>query len=127
MRDANIKKLVLAALMAALTYVATSIVQIPSPMQGFVNLGDCIVLLSGWILGPWWGAAAGGIGSMLVDLLGGYGHYAPASWSRSASPCPRRYRRSRRGSAGPSGSSAAGWGCRSRPQGHRSRISRRQP
>ena len=70
MRDANIKKLVLAALMAALTYVATSIVQIPSPMQGFVNLGDCIVLLSGWILGPWWGAAAGGIGSMLVDLLG---------------------------------------------------------
>ena len=77
MRDANIKKLVLAALMAALTYVATSIVQIPSPMQGYVNLGDCIVLLSGWILGPWWGAAAGGIGSMLVDLLGGYGHYAP--------------------------------------------------
>lgn len=75
MRDANIKKLVLAALMAALTYVATSIVQIPSPMQGYVNLGDCIVLLSGWILGPWWGAAAGGIGSMLVDLLGGYGHY----------------------------------------------------
>ena len=78
MRDANIKKLVLAALMAALTYVATSIVQIPSPMQGFVNLGDCIVLLSGWILGPWWGAAAGGIGSMLVDL-GGYGHYAPGT------------------------------------------------
>ena len=77
MRDANIKKLVLAALMAALTYVATSIVQIPSPMQGFVNLGDCIVLLSGWILGPWWGAAAGG--SMLVDLLGGYGHYAPGT------------------------------------------------
>lgn len=54
MRDAKIKKLVLAALMAALTYVATSIVQIPSPMQGYVNLGDCIVLLSGWILGPWW-------------------------------------------------------------------------
>ena len=69
MREAKIKKLVLAALMAALTYVATSIVQIPSPMQGYVNLGDCIVLLSGWILGPWWGAAAGGIGSMLVDLL----------------------------------------------------------
>ena len=79
MRDANIKKLVLAALMAALTYVATSIVQIPSPMQGYVNLGDCIVLLSGWILGPWWGAAAGGIGSMLVDLLSGYGHYVPGT------------------------------------------------
>ena len=79
MRDANIKKLVLAALMAALTYVATSIVQIPSPMQGYVNLGDCCVLLSGWILGPWWGGAAAGIGSMLTDLLNGYAHYAPGT------------------------------------------------
>ena len=79
MRDANIKKLVLAALMAALTYVATSIVQIPSPMQGYVNLGDCFVLLSGWLLGPWWGGAAGGIGSMLADLLAGYAHYAPGT------------------------------------------------
>ena len=55
MRDANIKKLVLAALMAALTYVATSIVQIPSPMQGYVNLGDCAVLMSAWVLGPLYG------------------------------------------------------------------------
>ena len=79
MREANIKKLVLAALMAALTYVATSIVQIPSPMQGYVNLGDCIVLLSGWILGPWWGAAAGGIGSALADVICGYFIYAPGT------------------------------------------------
>ena len=69
----------MAAVLAALACVATMVVQIPSPMQGYVNLGDCIVLLSGWILGPWWGAAAGGIGSMLVDLIGGYGHYAPGT------------------------------------------------
>ena len=79
MRDMKIRKMVLAALMAALTYVATMVVRSPSPMQGYVNLGDCIVLLSGWILGPWWGAAAGGLGSMLVDLIGGYGHYAPGT------------------------------------------------
>ena len=72
-------KLVLSALMAALVYVATSIIQIPSPVNGYVNLGDCFVLLSGWLLGPWWGAAAGGIGSMLADLLLGYGHYAPGT------------------------------------------------
>ena len=36
-------------------------------------------LLRGWLLGPWWGAAAGGIGSMLADLLLGYGHYAPGT------------------------------------------------
>ena len=80
MRDMKIRKMVLAALMAALTYVATMVVQIPSPMQGFVNLGDCCVLLSGWILGPWWGGAAAGIGSMLTDLLNGYGYYAPGTF-----------------------------------------------
>ena len=79
MRDMKIRKMVLAALMAALTYVATMVVQIPSPMQGYVNLGDCSVLLSGWILGPWWGSAAAGIGSMLTDLLNGYAHYAPGT------------------------------------------------
>lgn len=79
MSDKKVQKLVVSALMAALTYVATMVVQIPSPMNGFVNLGDCFVLLSGWLLGPWWGAAAGGIGSMLADLLLGYGHYAPGT------------------------------------------------
>ena len=71
MRDMKIRKMVLAALMAALTYVATMVVKIPSPMQGYVNLGDCCVLL--------WGGAAAGIGSMLTDLLNGYAHYAPGT------------------------------------------------
>lgn len=79
MNDKKIRKLVLAALLAALVCVATMVVQIPSPMQGYVNLGDCFVLLSGWLLGPWYGAAAAGIGSMLVDLLSGYGHYVPGT------------------------------------------------
>lgn len=69
MNDKKIRKLVLAALLAALVCVATMVVQIPSPMQGYVNLGDCFVLLSGWLLGPWYGFAAGGIGSMLADIF----------------------------------------------------------
>ena len=79
MSDKKIRTMVMAAVLAALACVATMVVQIPSPMNGFVNLGDCFVLLSGWLLGPWWGAAAGGIGSMLADLLLGYGHYAPGT------------------------------------------------
>ena len=79
MSDKKIRTMVTAAVLAALACVATMVVQIPSPMNGFVNLGDCFVLLSGWLLGPWWGAAAGGIGSMLADLLLGYGHYAPGT------------------------------------------------
>ena len=79
MNDKKIRKLVLAALLAALVCVATMVVQIPSPMQGYGTLGDCFVLLSGWLLGPWYGFAAGGIGSMLADLFLGYVHYAPGT------------------------------------------------
>lgn len=79
MRDAKIKKLVLAALFAALTTVMTMVVQVPSPMQGYVNLGDCAVLLSAWVLGPLYGGAAAGIGSMLADILLSYAHYAPGT------------------------------------------------
>ena len=79
MSDKKIRTMVMAAVLAALACVATMVIQIPSPMNGSVNLGDCFVLLSGWLLGPWWGAAAGGIGSMLADLLLGYGHYAPGT------------------------------------------------
>ena len=66
-------------MLAALVFAATYAVKIPSPTNGYVNLGDCFVLVSGWLLGPWYGAAAGGIGSALTDLLGGYLHYVPAT------------------------------------------------
>ena len=79
MKDAKIRKLVMSALLAALVFVATMVIRIPSPTGGYVNLGDCFVLLSGWLLGPWYGAAAAGIGAMLTDLLAGYTYYAPAT------------------------------------------------
>ena len=71
MTDKKLHRLVLAALFTALTTVMTMVIQVPSPMQGYVNLGDCGVLLSAWVLGPAWGGAAAGIGSMLADLLSG--------------------------------------------------------
>ena len=67
MENQKVRKLVLSALMAALVYVATSIIQIPSPVNGYVNLGDCFVLLSGWLLGPWYGAAAAGIDGLFME------------------------------------------------------------
>ena len=59
----KLERLVLAALFAALTCTATMVLQIPSPMSGYVNLGDCFVLLSGVFLGPVWGFLAAGTGS----------------------------------------------------------------
>ena len=65
MSDTKIRKLVLAALFAALCTIMTLVIQVPSPMQGYVNLGDCAVLMSAWVLGPLYGGAAAGIGAAL--------------------------------------------------------------
>lgn len=78
MTDTKLRKLVLAALFAALTCLMTMVIRVPSPMGGYVNLGDCAVLLSAWVLGPVYGGAAAGVGSMLADLLG-YPLYAPGT------------------------------------------------
>ena len=79
MQHQKIKNLTIASLFAALTCVATMVIQIPSPMTGYVNLGDCFVLLSGWILGPVYGTLAAGIGSMFSDIFTGYLHFAPGT------------------------------------------------
>ncbi len=70
------KNLVVAALMCALTCVSTMIIQIPTPGLGYIHPGDGMVLLSGILLGPFPGALAAGIGSMLADLFTGYVIYA---------------------------------------------------
>lgn len=74
------KKIVMAALLAALACVATMIIKIPSPLKGYLNLGDCIVLVSGWMLSPAYGFLAAGIGSALADVFSGYVAYAPATF-----------------------------------------------
>lgn len=79
MASEKVRKLVLSALCTALTAVATMVIQVPSPLGGYVNLGDCMVLLSAWLLGPFAGAAAGGLGSALADVITGYGYYAPGT------------------------------------------------
>lgn len=79
MKNKKLIKTVITALFMALTAVATAVIQIPSPMQGYVNAGDAIVLICGWTLGPVYGTIAAGIGSMIVDLATGYAHYAPGT------------------------------------------------
>lgn len=67
-----------ASVMAALTTVATMILQVPVPeTHGYINLGDTMVMLSGMLFGPIVGALAGGVGSALADVLTGYAGWAP--------------------------------------------------
>ena len=74
------QKIVMASLLASLCCVATMIIKIPSPLKGYLNLGDCIVLLSGWLMSPLYGFFAAGMGSALADVFSGYVMYAPATF-----------------------------------------------
>ncbi len=74
------QKIVLSALLASLVCVATMLIKIPSPLKGYLNLGDCVVLLSGWVLSPVYGFLTAGIGSALADIFSGYVIYAPATF-----------------------------------------------
>lgn len=76
----NLKKMVLTSLFTALTCLATSLIKIETPItNGYINIGDGFVLLGAWVLGPVYGAFAGGVGSALSDALGGYVHYIPGT------------------------------------------------
>ena len=74
------QKIVLSALLASLVCVATMLIKVPSPLKGYLNLGDCVVLLSGWVLSPVYGFLTAGIGSALADIFSGYIIYAPATF-----------------------------------------------
>lgn len=75
------QKIVLAAMLAALVCVATMVIKIPSPLKGYMNLGDCVVLVAGWLLSPIYGFLAAGLGSALADLFSGYVVYAPVTFA----------------------------------------------
>lgn len=77
----KIFKPVVAALFAAIICVSTFLIQIPVVVTGgYINIGDCFVLLSGIVLGPVYSFLAAGIGSTLADILFGYFTYAPATF-----------------------------------------------
>ena len=76
MKKSTTKKIVISSIMAVLVFVATNIIKIPFSSQGYFNIGDCVVLLCGWILTPSYAFLAAGIGSLLADVFSGYIIYA---------------------------------------------------
>ena len=75
------KKIVVTALMAALTVAGSAIrVTLPIDIAGTTSfhLGNIMCALAGLLLGPWYGALAAGIGSMLYDFTNPL--YIAESW-----------------------------------------------
>ena len=78
-QNKTLRQLVLSAMFAALCWASTMLVQIPT-VAGYTNIGEGMCLLSGLVLGPWYGFFAAGIGSALADLISGYAYYVPATF-----------------------------------------------
>ena len=72
MKSMGTKKIVYGAFMASLITVATMVIHIPSAFNGYIHLGDGLVLISGILLGPMTGGISAGIGSMMADFFSGY-------------------------------------------------------
>ncbi|MFZ5944944.1 MAG: ECF transporter S component [Bacillota bacterium] len=71
------KKLTFGGLMIALVFVTTFSVKIPIPFtQGYIHAGDSMIFIAAILLGWKYGAIAGGVGSALADVLGGYANWA---------------------------------------------------
>jgi uncharacterized membrane protein len=66
-------QIAVSAVMVALVAVTTMLIQVPIPAtDGFFNIGDAVIMVAALTFGPVIGAVAGGVGSSLADLLGGW-------------------------------------------------------
>lgn len=69
----NTRQIAAIGVMGALVTIATMMFSFPIPAtSGYFNLGDSIVVITSLTFGPIVGALAGGLGSGLADLLGGW-------------------------------------------------------
>lgn len=74
----NTRKLVVTALFAALIYIGTRYIQIPLAL-GYLNVGDCFILLLAWSVGGVYGMFGAGLAAGLADVLSGFSVYAPVT------------------------------------------------
>ncbi len=76
----NVLSISIIAIFSALVCILTMVISIPIPAtQGFINIGDSGVMISGLLFGPIIGGFSGGIGSALADIFLGYTIYAPGT------------------------------------------------
>ena len=73
-------RIALTAVLTAVVVVFTLIVRVPTPIKGYISLCDVVITFSAFRFGPWVAAIAGGVGTGIADLIGGYAQWAPLSF-----------------------------------------------
>ncbi len=70
------RTIAITAVMTAVIFVLTRLIQIPTPAKGYVHLGDAGIFFTAFAFGPWVGGIAGGLGTALADVTSGYPQWA---------------------------------------------------
>jgi uncharacterized membrane protein len=68
------------AVMSAVVFVLTRMIQIPTPARGYIHLGDAAIFFAAFAFGPWVGGIAGALGTALADMTSGFPQWAPFSF-----------------------------------------------
>ena len=67
-KSANVKLITLTAIFAAMTYVLTAFLHIPTA-KGYIHIGDAVIFIAACILPKPYAAASAAIGASLSDAL----------------------------------------------------------
>jgi uncharacterized membrane protein len=73
------RRVAITAVMIALVMLGVLIHIAPTPVGGYIHLGDILIYFAAFAFGPTVGGAAGGIGAALSDILSGYAAFSPIS------------------------------------------------
>lgn len=83
-QNQNLRKLTLAAMLAAVAFICFSYLRIEIPMgggmTGKIYIGHAFILLAGFLLGAKYGGLTGAVGLSLADVLAGYALSAPPTF-----------------------------------------------
>ncbi len=78
MNATRLRRLCQCAIFAAVIYVFTAYLHVPS-FNGYTHIGDGFLYLAASLLPTGYAAAAGAVGAGLADLFSGYSIWAPAT------------------------------------------------
>jgi len=79
-RGLDVRMIAVVGVMIALVCVFTLTIRVPfAPTGGYFNFSDVAIYFASFAFGPWVGFLAGGVGTGLADIFGGFAHFAP--WS----------------------------------------------
>ena len=78
MRKKKLRLICISSIFAALVFVVTAYLHIPT-YNGYIHVGDGFIMLSACILPMPYAVCIGAIGALLADVLTGYAIWAPGS------------------------------------------------